>query len=135
MHVRNIYVPLYHLSCVWLILYVYVCTHTYIIIMHVCMITIHLTDFTELKNHYHAIIRLMPKEYEITVGKLQNNISDDKICVILNSSNSTTANKIILDCLIEGVNCREELLDLCDQLEIVTTSQDMKIIINEIRLG
>ena len=99
------------------------------------MITIHLTDFTELKDHYHAIIRLMPEEYEITVGKLQNNISDDKICVILNSSNSTTANKIILDCLIEGVNCREELLDLCDQLEIVTTSQDMKIIIKEIRLG
>ena len=99
------------------------------------MITIYVTDFTVLKAHYHTILCLMPEDYELTVGKLQNNIGDDKICVILNSSNSTIANKIILDCLIEGISCREELLDLCDQLEIVTTSQDMKTIISEIRHG
>ena len=77
----------------------------------------------------------MPDDYELTVGKLQDYISDDQICAILSSSNFTSANKIILHCLIERMNCREDLLDLCYQLENITTSHDMKIVINEIRLG
>ena len=77
----------------------------------------------------------MPDDYELTVGKLQNYISFDQICVILSSSNSTIANKLILDYLIERMSCREELFDLCDQLEIITTSQDMKLITNELRLS
>ena len=88
-----------------------------------------------MKAHYHAILHLMPHDYELTVGKLQNNLSDDQICAILSSSSSNTANKIILDCLIERISHREELLDLCDQLEIITTSNDLRIIVNEIRSG
>ena len=77
----------------------------------------------------------MPDDYELTIGKLQNYISFDQICVVLSSSNSATANNIILDHLIERMSCREELLDLCDQLDSITTSHDMKMIINELRLG
>ena len=77
----------------------------------------------------------MPDDYQLTIGKLQNYISFDQICVVLSSSNSATANKIILDHLIERMSCREELLDLCDQLDSITTSHDMKMIINELRLG
>ena len=77
----------------------------------------------------------MPNNYELSIGKLMNYISDDQICAILSSSNSTIANKIILDCLIERMSCREELLDLCDQLENITTSHDLKIVINKLRLG
>ena len=77
----------------------------------------------------------MPNHYQPTVAKLQDYISDDQICVILSSSNSTDANKIILDCLIERTNCRRELLVLCDQLESITTSHDLKSVINEIRSG
>ena len=77
----------------------------------------------------------MPDDYELTVGKLQNYFSDDQICVILSSSNSTIANKLILDYLIERMSSREELLDLCDQLESITTSHDMKIVINNLRCG
>ena len=77
----------------------------------------------------------MPDDYELTVGKLLNYNSDDQICVILSSSNSTIANKIILDCLIERMRCREDLLDLCHQLENITTLHDLKIVINEIRIG
>ncbi|XP_065894140.1 uncharacterized protein [Dysidea avara] len=90
-------------------------------------------DFTLLKTHYHTILQLMPDKYEQSVGKLQNYISDYQICMILSSSNSTTANKIILDCLIERMSCREELLDLCDQLETITTSHQLMIVISEIR--
>ena len=77
----------------------------------------------------------MPDDYELTAGILQNYISDDQICGILCSSNSTIANKIILDCLIERMNCREELLDLYDQLESITASHDLKDVINKLRSG
>ena len=77
----------------------------------------------------------MPDYYEPTVAKLQNYINDDQICSILSSSNSTIANKIILDCLIERISCREDLLDLCDQLEKITTSNSMGMVTNEIRSG
>ena len=77
----------------------------------------------------------MPDDYELTAGKLQNYFSDDQLCDILSSSSSTIANKIILDCLIERMSCREDLLDLCDQLSNITSSHDLKILINEIRLG
>lgn len=77
----------------------------------------------------------MPDDYELTIGKLQNNLSDDQICAVLSSSNSNTANKIILDCLIGRISHRVELLDLCDQLEIITTTNDLRVIVNEIRSG
>ena len=81
------------------------------------------------------MLHSMPANYELTVGKLQKYISEDQICAILTSSDSTTANKIILDCLIEKMKNREELLDLCDQLENICTSHELSIVINEIRFG
>ena len=74
----------------------------------------------------------MPDDYELNVGKFQNYISFDQICIILSSSNSAIANKIILDCLIEVVNSKRELLDL---LESIATSHDFKSVINEIKSG
>ena len=101
---------------------------------YVC-INISIIDFIQLKARYHSILHLMPDDYELTVGKLVNHISDEQICAILSSSNSTIANKIILDCLIEKMRYGEDLLDLCDQLENIIISHDLKIVINEIRLG
>ena len=92
-------------------------------------------DFAPLKKYYRTVLQLMPDNYEQSVGKLQNYISDDQICMILSSSNSTTANKKILDCLIERMSCREDLLDLCNQLEIISTSDLSKILINGARSG
>jgi len=77
----------------------------------------------------------MPDNYEQSIEMLQNYISDDQICMILSSSSPTDANKIILDCLVQGMNCREELLDLCDKLETITTSQKMMTITSGIRSG
>ena len=98
------------------------------------MYNICITDFAKLKAHYHTILHRMPDEYELSVGKLVNYISDDQIGTIL-SSNASVANKLILDCLIERISYKEELLDLCDQLESIITSHDLKIVITEIRLG
>lgn len=94
-----------------------------------------MTEFTSLKLRYHNILHLMPNEYEITVGKLQNYLSDDQICAILISNNFSDANKIILGCLVERMNQKEELLDFCDQLENISGSHDLYKIISEIRSG
>ena len=93
-------------------------------------------DFAQLKAHYHTILHLMPGDYEQSIGKLQNHFSDDQICAILYSTNCRTANKLILDSLIERMSCKEDQLDLCDQLEkIATASDELKVIIQKLRSG
>ena len=79
----------------------------------------------------------MPPDYEQSIGRLQNHFSDEQICTILYCSSHTTANKLMLDCLIERMSCKEDQLDFCDQLEkiVAASSNELKIIIQEIRSG
>ena len=43
---------------------------------------------------------------------------------------------MILDCLIDSMKCREDLLDPCDQLNILAdVSPNLQNLINEIRQG
>ena len=77
----------------------------------------------------------MPDNYELTIGKLQNYLSDDEICAVLSSSNSVAANKMILDDLIDRMTCREELLDFCSLLDLIAISQNFKAVICELRDG
>ena len=77
----------------------------------------------------------MPDNYEMTVGILQSHMTDDQICAVLSSGNPATANKIILDYLIERMSCKEELLDLCHQLENIAASHDLRDALNKIRSG
>ena len=90
---------------------------------------------SQLETYYHRILQLMPSNYTQSVEILKNYITDDQICMILNSSDSTSANKIILDCLIKRMSSREELLDLCDLLDIISTSHQLMMVINEMRFG
>ena len=102
--------------------------------MYICVV--YLLDFVRLKAHYHTILHLMPNDYEQTIGKLQNHFSDEQICAILYSGGHATANKLILDYLIERMSCKEDQLDFCDQLEkIAATSNELTIIIQELRSG
>jgi len=97
--------------------------------------SLHFSDLALLKTHYHTILQLMSDNYEQNVGKLQHYFSDDQICVILSSGNSSAANKMILDCLIERLSCREGLLDLCNQLDTICASHQLMMVISEIRSG
>ena len=97
--------------------------------------TTYFLGFSQLKRHYHAILQLMPDDYEQSIGKLQKHMSDDEICDILCSSNCRIANKKILNCLIEKLKCKEDLLDLCDQLEKIATSHDLTVIVKDIKTG
>jgi len=77
----------------------------------------------------------MPDDFEKSLGRLQNYLTDDQICVILSSNNSLSANKIMLDYLIARINNESELLDFCDQLQAITSEQDMTDLINLMRQG
>ena len=102
---------------------------------YICACPFTISDFVQLRTYYHTILNLMPGSYKQSLAILQNYISDDEICMILSSSDSTTANKIILDSLIERMSCGEELLDLCDQLESISTSHQFVTVINVMRSG
>lgn len=78
----------------------------------------------------------MPDNYEQSIAKLQNYFSDEQICTILYCTSHVTANKLILDYLIERMSCKEDQLDFCDQLEkIATSSDELKFIIQRLRAG
>ena len=85
---------------------------------------------------YEEILECFPKEFHQSLQKLQDKLSDDQICTVLNCSSSHTANKMIIDFLIDNMKCKEDLLDLCDQLDRLTDiSPDLQHHINEIRQG
>ena len=93
-------------------------------------------DFDLLKLKYKEILECFPKEFHQSLQKLQDKLSDDQMCSILNCSSYHTANIMILDCLINNMKCREDLLDLCDQLDRLTdTSPGLQHLINQIRGG
>jgi len=77
----------------------------------------------------------MPSDYECSVGKLLQILSDENICSILSSNNSATANKAILDCLIEKVKNKEGVLDLCDQLESISNTYELILLTQKIKFG
>ena len=107
------------------------------ILFGVCTIPefIPFAEFSSLKQHYYSILHLMPETYEQTLGRLQNFISDDQICAVLSCNSCSVANKLMLNCLIKRMKREEDLLDFCDQLEMITGSQSLNDIINEIRSG
>ena len=93
-------------------------------------------DFCLLKTLYKEIFNCFPKDSLLSLEKLQDALSDVQICAILNCSNSQNANKMILDCLIDKMKFREDIFDLCNQLDKLTDiTPDLKCLTNELRKG
>jgi len=75
----------------------------------------------------------MPDDYMNTVNQLERRLTGDHIGSILECDNVFTANQKILDCLIEQLNDKEDVLDLCswlsridDNLLLTTAIDDLK---------
>lgn len=75
----------------------------------------------------------MPDQYEVTLGKLQNCLTDDQICAVLSCADSSACNKMMLDCLIERISDESGLPGFCDQLQCIAPVQDIVSVIDEIR--
>ena len=92
-------------------------------------------EFVPLARRYTNLVMSMPPNYQKTLHHLQDHISDDQISTILECRDYVTSNKMILDCLVMKVHCKDDLLNLCDQLSNVTGSPTMLGLVNDIRKG
>ncbi|XP_065885308.1 uncharacterized protein [Dysidea avara] len=90
-------------------------------------------DFTLLKTKYNDILRSFPGDHQETLAKLLDKFTDDQICEVLNCTDADSANKVMLDFLINNIKCREDLLDFCDQLDKLTYSLNLLHIVKEFR--
>jgi len=92
------------------------------------------TDFSIIRAKYHEILACFPENYEVTLSNLQSCLDDSEICEIL--SLSSDHNQNILNCLIQRMKSKEDLLDFCDSLEKVNkSSPSLKLIIEQIKKG
>ena len=89
--------------------------------------------FVTLKSKYQNILKYFPKDFYQSLQVLQDQLTDDHLCAILNCSDSDSANKLILDCLIDATKSEDDLLDQLDRL--TDASPDLKHTISELRKG
>ena len=91
--------------------------------------------FEPLKSRYSLLYQSFPEDFMTTVNKLERHLTDKDIAGILSSTNAVLANKMILDSLIMRMKCKEDLLDLCDQLEKINGSPNINSVIHDLRNG
>ena len=70
-----------------------------------------------------------------SLDQLQNHISIDQIGTILDCPDCVTSNKMILDCLVEKMQSKFNLFDLCDKLNLITGSPTLFSLVEDIRKG
>ena len=93
------------------------------------------TDLSELRLCYHDIIKSMPGNYLETVQLLERELCDTHISSLFGCSHFTAANQIILECLMERVNCKADILDLCDKLLQLSNAPQLSRVIENLRKG
>lgn len=87
-----------------------------------------------MRSKYSVILQSLPSDYEKTLDIVQDDLTDDQICDVLTSADYATANKIILNCLIEKVKYAADIVGLCDQLEkIIANPGTLAEIIREFK--
>ena len=77
----------------------------------------------------------MPDDYMNTVNQLERHLNGDHIGSILECVNVFTANQRILDCLIEQLNDKEDVLDLCSQLSKINDAPLLTTAIEDLKKG
>lgn len=109
------------------------------IIIHIYVnIYVIITGLQLLVSRYQVILQSLPMDYENTLNLLQSYLTDDQLCQILNSSNYSAANKVILDCLIEKFKESVDVSELCRKLELIaslSTSKELASIVKELKAG
>ena len=90
-----------------------------------------------VKSKQDTILQCLPTDYEKTLQVLQDHLTDEQICCVLSNSDHASANRAILNCLTENLNCSENLLEFCDHIEkILPLSNDqgpLTSVITEVR--
>ncbi|XP_065900404.1 uncharacterized protein [Dysidea avara] len=90
---------------------------------------------SDLRSCYDDIIKNMPDNYYETVQLLERELCDTHISSIFECSHFTAANQIIMECLMEQVNCKEDILDLCERLSLLKNAPQLTQIIENLRMA
>ena len=92
-----------------------------------------------MQSLYSSILQCLPTNYEKTLEVLLRCFSDEQVCQILSSDNHNTANKTILDFLIDHYKEKGNLSELCDRLEkimnILPEPGELVAILCDLRTG
>ena len=77
----------------------------------------------------------MPNDYMNTVSQLECYLTGDHIGSILECSDVFSANQRILDCFIEQIDTKEDLLDFCNWLSSISDVPALTAALNELKNG
>ena len=77
----------------------------------------------------------MPDDYMNTVNQLECHLSGDHIGSILECVDVFTANQRILDCLIEQLNDKKDVLLLCKRLSVINNAPSLTAAIKDLEKG
>lgn len=89
-------------------------------------------DIQLVRSQYAAILQCLPTDFEKTLQAVQDHLTDEEICIVLNNSDHSSANKTILDFLVDKMSHTGTLLEFCDQLEKITSLLNDPEILNEV---
>ena len=70
-----------------------------------------------------------------TVSQLERHLTGDHIGSILECRDVFTANQRILDCLIEQIHTKEDLVDFCNQLSTIDYTPALTVALNDLWKG
>ena len=94
--------------------------------MCVCSVT----DFVELRSYYVDIVRNMSDDYLKTVQLLESRLYAVHITEVLYSSSALDTNQAIVTCLLEKANYKADVLDFCEALVSLKSSQLVNVVDN-----
>ena len=103
-------------------------------VIYTCAYCFHL-DLQILKHKYTALLQSFPSTHLSTLEYLLDHLTDDCICAVVEITDADVANKMMLDCMISKLNCKEDMLDLFDQLEKIADAHNLASTIDALRKG
>ena len=100
--------------------------------MYVCNIYV---GIAVLKKYYGALLKSLPEDHMVTLGRLCKTIpvDDDVVDQVISCEDPSVANKKILHILIMTVENDNNLLDLCNSLRAIL--QEVPTVLSPLRNG
>ena len=77
----------------------------------------------------------MPDNHYETIQLLERELCDTHISSLFECSHSTAANQIILECLMEQVTSKADILDLCEILSLLKNAVQLTSTVDNLRMS
>ena len=88
-----------------------------------------------LREKYYGILDAFPERHLETLHKIQGYLTDDQLSNVLSCSHCHTANKMMLDYLINNIKSKDNWLDLCNHLNKLADMPDLSHGLRDMREG